>query len=500
MQPYWVATLPSDGPTFPSLQRELRCDVAIVGGGIVGLTAAELLRRAGKSVVVLEARHIGQQATGKSTAKITSQHGLIYRQLAKDFGEEAARSYAQANEAAIRRIAGFVEELGLDCSFERQPAFVYCRDEAQAEALQAEAKVAAQLGLPASFTRHSPLPFPIAGALRFDEQAQFHPARYLIALAKTLAAEGVTIHENTRVTTVESGEPCRLETEGGLAVLANEVIVSTQMPTINDGLLFSKAYPISHPMAAAPIDAERLPEGMFISSEQPSHSLRLDRSLGRPYVVAVGGSYKSGHGDDEMQMAADLERFLCEELGSGPIEYRWTNQDFFSMDGLPFIGRPGSAGHLSVAVGFNAWGITSGTLAGIILADLAQGLSNAWAPLFDASRVKPVAGGPTFLKENVGVAGELLRGHLFESRPDAVEAVPRGEGAVVKVEGETWAVSRREDGQVRALSAICTHMGCVVGWNPIDRTWDCPCHGSRFDDEGRVLSGPATRALERRRA
>lgn len=497
MDDYWTSTLTGPLPARPALQGDLEVDVAVVGAGIVGLTAARLLAEAGKRVALLEARRVGRQATGKSTAKITSQHGLLYRKLISDFGEEAARTYGAANEAAIRHIAGWVAELAIDCGFERKVAYVYGRAEDELEELKAEADAAAGLGLPASFTREVPLPFPVAGALRFDTQAQFNPARYLVGLAAALPA-GASLYEGTRVVQVEDGEPCVLNTDGGATVAARDVVVATQLPTIPEGKFFARAFPIAHPMAAARIDPARAPDGMFISSGQPSHSFRVDRSGGDARLVAVGGTYKPGHTDEGVELAAELERFLKDAFGVTAVEHRWTNEDFVSMDGVPFVGRAsGSSDHLYVATGFNAWGITNGTAAGILLCDLITGRENPWAGLYDAQRVKAASGGPTFLKENLSAAAHLAKGRLFGGRPQEVELAP-GEAGIVEIDGAQLAISKEDDGTLHTVSAICTHLGCVVGWNPIDRTWDCPCHGSRFLADGSVLSGPATQPLERK--
>lgn len=495
MTEYWTAT---SGvlPEFPSLREDLEVDVAIVGAGIVGLTAAELLARGGKSVVVLEARRVGRQATGKSTAKVTSQHGLVYHKLIGDLGEERARAYGAANEAAIRRIADFVEKLPIDCGFERQPAYVYSRTDEGVAAVHAEVEAAARLGLPASSTRDLALPFPVAGAIRFDNQAQFDPVRYLEGLAAGIARHA-RLFERTRAIGIEAGDPCLVHTQDGATVKAANVIVATQMPTIPDGLFFSKAYPFAHPMVAARIEPARAPSGMFLAAGEPSHSFRTDRRQGRTYLVAAGGTYKPGHDDAARTQAADLERFLAEAFGIDTIDHRWTNEDFAPMDGLPFVGRTGAGSPLLVATGFNAWGMTNGTAAGGILADLLLGYDNPWTDLFDASRLKPVSGGPSFLKENFKVAKHFAEGRLF-NKPPGEAALKPGEGVILDQDGERIAVSKDGDGRLHAVSATCTHLGCLVGWNPIDGTWDCPCHGSRFERDGSVLSGPATDPLERR--
>lgn len=491
----WDASAPDTD--FPALAGDVSVDVAIVGGGIVGLTAARLLKQAGRTVAVLEARRIGRQVTGKSTAKITSQHNLVYAKLIKKFGEAGARAYAEANEAAVAQVGSFVREDAIACELEPKPAYVYATSADAFEQLRAEEEAARRLGLPASLEQEVALPFPVTGALRFDGQAQFHPCRYLAGMAQKVPGEGSHVFEETRVTGVEEGEPCRVQTERG-TLAAREVILATHLPFIGEGKFYAKAYPYAHPMLAARIDQASAPEGMFIGAESPTHSFRTAPAEDGLWLVAVGGSYKPGHAHEERELSADLERFVTRHFQASEIGYRWTNEDYYAMDGVPFIGRASSgARHLYVATGFNAWGISGGTVAGMILSDLIAQGSNAWAATFDATRLKPVAGGSGFAKENLEAGKHMLKGHLGR-HPGSLDAVQPGRGEVMKVKGEKLAVYRDESGQLHAVSAVCTHLGCVVGWNETERTWDCSCHGSRFDCDGRMLHGPAVKDLERK--
>ena len=499
---YWTATAGERPVPYPGLTERMEADVAIVGAGIVGLTAAESLVRAGKSVVVLEALRVGNQVTGRSTAKITSQHGLIYSRLIRDFGEAEARIYARANEAAIAYIAELVRSGNIACSFERKSAYLYTRSRQGMKDIENEAVAAIKLGLPAHLSKDSSVPFGdqfgMASALRFDDQAQFNPVQYLRGLA-SMVSETAKLFEMTRVIGVErerEGSHYRVRTEGGGSVRAKDVIIATHLPIVPDGMFFAKAYTISHPMVAAPVDPARIPEGMFLDTGTPSHSFRMDTSSGTPHIVAVGATYKTGVTQEEAKSFDELERFLQENFAIEDVAYRWTNEDFQSMDGLPFIGSASSGSrHLYVATGFNAWGITNGTMGASLIADLILGRENAGAGLFDATRVKPLVGGGEFVKSNFETAKHFVEDRFLTGHPKDLNLNP-GQAGIAKHGDKTVAAYRDEAGALHTVSAVCTHMGCIVGWNATDRTWDCPCHGSRFAYDGTVLHGPATSALK----
>jgi glycine/D-amino acid oxidase-like deaminating enzyme len=332
---YWAATAPATD--FPPLAGDIDVDVAIVGGGIVGITAARLLKEAGLRAAVIEGRKVGRQVTGKSTAKITSQHELIYHRLTEKFGEDGARTYAEANQAAIGRITDLARRHGIDCDLEPKAAYVYARAEQHLPAIEREVEAARRVGLPASFVRDPGLPYPVAGAVRFDDQAQFHPCKYVAGLARTIPGDGCHVFEDTRALDVEPG---RVLTARGV-VEARHVIVAAHLPLGKAGFFFAEPYPHSHCMVAAPIDPAKAPEGMFISVDQPTRSIRTHRGEdGRLRVVAVGSGYKPGHTDEERKGFEDLECFLRDELGVQTIEYRWTNMDYGSMDGVPLGSAP----------------------------------------------------------------------------------------------------------------------------------------------------------------
>ncbi|MDQ2633453.1 MAG: FAD-dependent oxidoreductase [Pseudomonadota bacterium] len=477
---------------------DLELDVAIVGGGMVGLHCAHLLRQARLGVGLFEARRIGRQATGKSTAKITSQHGAKYRSLVKDFGKEGAQLYASANQRAVSEIAGLGNSLPNQAGVERRNAYVFARTKQEADDLREEAKVAADLGLPAEFVPDAGLPFETQGALRFSDQYQFDPYLYLTGLAKAIRVSGGQVYENSRVDEIEKGDPFTLRVNGNL-VKARIVVVATQMPIVGDGLFFARAFPLAHPIAAVPMPSGLELDGMYISAGSPSFSLRTANRDNDRYLMVAGPEFKPGEQTGQAKAVDQMRAFLGRSFDAWEPTHLWINEDFRSMDGIPFVGQATSDDpNLLVATGFGAWGISQGYVAAEVLAHRILDKEHPCRDLFDATRIKPVAGGPTFVSENVKTAAHLVGDRYFGGKTVELETIAAGQGGIVNHDSELLAVRRGAGGELTALSASCTHLGCIVDWNPVDRTWDCPCHGSRFDEDGEVLSGPATARLEGR--
>lgn len=494
---YWIdSTPPTSYAPAPS---ELDVDVAVLGGGIAGLSIARALKQEGRTVAVVEAARIAQGVTGNTTAKITASHGRLYAYLLRTFGDERARQYAASQQAAIEQIVRTVEAEGIDCDLVRTPSYVYTEDPAEVDALREEADAAGACGLPASFTTDVPLPYAVAGAVRYDDQARFHPRKYLLHLAAGLPGEGSHVFEETRALDVDEGTPCTVTTDRGV-VRARDVVVATHVPFLDRGLYFARQFPVRDYVMAAPIDRERAPDGMFLSTESPTHSVRVTEDAGRTLLIVGGEGHPPGRADDTAERYDRLETWTRERFGTGESTHCWSAQDYTSTDRVPFIGRfwPG-AKRLWVATAFGAWGMTNSAVAGMVLADLVTGQDNAWAALYDPGRLTPV--GPkvrSFAKENVAVAKELASGYLSPGDAGSPDELAPGQAAVIRTGLTKTAVYRDPDGQTHAVSARCTHLGCIVAWNAAETSWDCPCHGSRFDVDGAVLQGPAVQPLEGR--
>ncbi|WP_226479620.1 FAD-dependent oxidoreductase [Natrinema amylolyticum] len=503
----WLATTPKTD--YGPLEDGLAVDVAVVGGGITGLTAAIELKEAGRTVAVLESDRIVESTTGHTTAKLTSQHGLIYDTLISAFSERKARQYAAANEAAIDAVERRVEAEGIDCDFRRTAAYTYAASSGDVETIRNEVDAAQRLGLPASYVEETPLPFDVPGAVRFDEQAAFHPRKYLLAIAKGVHGDGSYVFEGTRALDIDPGSPCRVETEHG-EVVADDVVVATHFPVLDRAGYFARMHPHRAYLLAVRI-AGTPPEGMYYNTASPSATMRTysvaddAESTGDEDgdLLLVGGqSHKpSVSGVPTSERYRRCEAFAREHFDVESVEYRWSTMDYEPVDEVPFIGRidPLSE-HVYVGTGFNGWGMTTGTAAGMILSDLIVEGSSPWADVFDPQRFTPKASAKSFLEENATVGGSFV-GDRIKSLLASLEArgsdgLPDpGEARVVRRTDQPLGVYRDGEGTTHAVSATCPHMGCLVRWNDAEETWDCPCHGSRFTHEGEVLSGPAVEGL-----
>ena len=486
---FWLATKPD--LEFAPLAGDVAVDVAVLGGGITGITTALLLKQAGKTVALVELHRIGHGVTGNTTAKLTSGHGLVYAKLTETHGPDVARIYAESNEAGLAKVVELVGAHGIDCDLERSDNYVYSTAPADAAKLREEVRAAQQAGLNADFVDELALPFTVAGAVRLREQAQFHPAKYLAALAELIDGDGSHVFEETGATGVEEGDPTTVTTNGG-TIRANDVVVATHMPFVDRGLHFAKAHPEMSYVVAAPVESP--PAGMYLSISEPKRSIRSTPDRGGRLLLLGGEGHPVGRDADTRRRYDALERDLAGWFGAGDAQYRWSAHDYLPVDGLPYIGRvTGGAKRLHVATGFAKWGMTKGTLAAMILTDEILGRPNPWAQVYDASRLDLTHSIGGLLTANAQVAARFVGDRLSA---DAIDSIAKGGGAVVRQGLSQLAVHRDDDGQLHALSARCTHLGCIVAWNPAERTWDCPCHGSRFDTDGRVVEGPATDGLE----
>jgi glycine/D-amino acid oxidase-like deaminating enzyme/nitrite reductase/ring-hydroxylating ferredoxin subunit len=486
----WMQTTPDAG--LPVLEADRRADVAVVGAGITGVLTALFLAEAGADVAVVEADVVGGGVTGHTTAKLSSLHRLMYADLVAGPGTDTARAHGAANQAGIDTIERLARELRIECDFRRRDHLTYATDESELADVRAEVEAAEAVGLPASFAARTPLPWPVAGAVRFADQAEFHPRRFVLGVVEELRRRGVPVFEHSPATGVHDGEPCEIRTPRA-TLRAERVVVATHFPFLDRGLYFARMHPERSYSIAVSLAADPPPE-MFISAGAPTRSLRSHPVDGRELLILGGEGHKVGQGGDTRDRFAALERFAREHFDVEAIEYRWSSQDNMPADGLPFVGRlwPLSS-RLYVATGFRTWGLAQAPAAAELLRDLILDRPNPLAEVYDPQRVE-LRGATSLVKENADVALHFF-GDRLAKRGAAGGELPAGEGRVVSRGGRQVALARDEEGTLHAVSARCTHLGCIVGFNAAERSWDCPCHGSRFGLDGRVLQGPAVSPL-----
>ncbi len=492
-EPYWLAS--TSRTSYPALERDLKVDVVIAGGGMVGITSAYILKKAGLKVAVLEAGRIIQGATGHTTGKITSQHGLIYNRIKNYMGNERAQQYAAANESAISTICRLIKNEGIDCDFHWEPAYIFTLADSYIQKVADEAYTAESFGIKAAYIESIPLPFKVKGAVRFDGQARFHPRKYLLALAGKIEGDGSYIFENTRVVDMKEGSPCTLITREGRRVAADYAILATHFPCYDGrGFYFARMYAEKSYALALKVK-EKFLGGMYITAEDPGRSLRSQEHDGDELLIVSGEHHKTGHGTNLMQHYNNLLKFAHEHYEVQEPLYRWSTQDYTTLDKVPYVGRLTSK-HQNVftATGFKKWGMTNSTVSATIITDLITKGENPWTEVYDPSRFIPNPSVTSFITMNAGVAASLVSGKLKPAAQDI--ELEKGEADIVELEGQKMGVFKDEREQLHTVDTTCTHMGCELKWNDAERSWDCPCHGSRFTWEGEIIEGPAVNELQ----
>jgi glycine/D-amino acid oxidase-like deaminating enzyme/nitrite reductase/ring-hydroxylating ferredoxin subunit len=487
----WIDT--AAGRRFEPLRGEVEADVAVVGGGIVGVATAHRLKAVGRSVAVVEAGRLLEGTTGHTTAKLTAGHGRIYTYLERQFGRKASRRYAEASEWGIAEVERLSRELNIDCDFERAANVVYSIDPGDIDDLRQEADTARRAGLDAAFTTEIDLPYPVTGAVTVEGEAQFHPRKLLLALADRVTGDGGHVFEASRVTSIRHGDPCEVRTQGGV-VRARHVVVATQLPVLYRGLHFARAFPKRHYAIAGP--ADRMPPGMYISTETPPHSIRTVPADGERLLLVLGESHPTGQEKDTESRFGRVAEWAADRFGLREVRYRWSAQDWYSADRVPLIG-PISwwSPRVLAAAGFGGWGMAPGIAASRVLSELILGEESEWASLFSPRRAK-LGALPKLGAENAKVGMRWTRDRVPRPARTLADLEP-DEGGIVRSGGRRVAAYRDANGTVHAVSPRCTHLGCEVAWNAAERSWDCPCHGSRFGVDGEVLNAPATSPLER---
>jgi glycine/D-amino acid oxidase-like deaminating enzyme/nitrite reductase/ring-hydroxylating ferredoxin subunit len=493
---YWIESGPL--PEFAPLAEDAEADVAIVGAGITGLTAAWLLAKEGARVVVLEASRVLRGTTGHTTAKVTTQHHLIYDELINHFGRDNARLYYEANRDALEFIRGRVQEWNIDCDWAEEDAYVYVTEKRSVEKLEKELRAYDTLGIAGELAAEIPLPVGAAAALVKRKQARFHPLRYMRRLLDEAVRLGARVHEKTTAVAAEaeSGRAV-VRTADGRRVRCKTVVAASHYPFINlTGGLVARLH-VDRSCVVAIRTKRPYPGGMYISADEPRRSLRLANSPDGPLVLIGGENHRTGAEEDTLRRYAALAEYGERLFGVESVAYRWSAQDIITTDKVPYVGPPDKdKPNILVATGYRKWGMTGGTAAAMLLADLALYRGNKYAELFSPARFHADPDLGKLVGTNAQVAGFFLAGKL--TAPDRTpESLGPDEGAVVTLNGKRAGAYRDSKGVLHLVDTTCTHLGCEVRWNAGERTWDCPCHGSRFDYEGNVVEGPALKPLAR---
>ena len=495
---YWKDT--ESIPGYPALDRDLDVDVVVVGAGITGLTAAYLLQRSGKTVAVLERMRVGGVDSMATTAHVTCVTDKNLAELVSHFGRDHAQAVWDAGFAAIEQIEAIVNTERIDCHWKRVSGVKHlplaADSQDDAKTLQEEARLAREFGFDAAFVEVTP--YVKRPAVVFGGQARFHPRRYLRALADRINRNGSFIFEDTPCDEVVD-DPLSVKARGR-TITCQYIVLATHTPLMGKTniasatLLQTKLYLYTSYVVGGRVAKGAVPDLLFWDTADPYHYLRIDERADHDVVIFGGNDHKTGQVEDTVACFEQLEAAARRAIPSLEITYRWSGQVIETNDGLPFIGE--SSSRQFAATGYAGNGMTFGTLAGMMAHDACAGLKNPWQELFDVGRTKVRGGAWDYLKQNVDYPYYMIRDRIVGPEGTSLRALHAGEGKILEIRGDRVAAYRSPDGKVTMVSPVCTHMGCVVEWNRAEKTWDCPCHGSRFLPDGKVLSGPAETPLE----
>ena len=545
MKSYWIKSVEeNDRVKFDALEENCKTDICIIGGGLTGLTTAYNLSKYKIRTVLIEKDEIGRQASGNSTAKITSQHGLIYKYLTDSKGKEFARKYYEANERAINKIEEIIQKENIDCGFEHVPAYIFTQSIQEVEKIKDEVDAVNAFGGKAKLIEAKDiainklnsvdkvdnsneklkisgdniekenlnlekdvvkermkqiLPIKALIGMEFENQAQFNPYKYANALAKICSNSGVKLYEHSKavdVDTEDGDEYYVITLENGCKIKAKYLIIATKYPIVNiPGFYFMKMYQ-STSYAVAMQTKQRLFEGMYINSEEPTISLRTAKIGDEYLLIVVGSDHKTGAPIDlsnSYRYLEEIAKSLCPE---GSIKYHWNPEECITLDKIPYIGKfSGLWENAYVATGFNKWGITTSHIAAEIITDQILGQENEYEEIFKATRVEPVKN----RKEVGNMVKESINSLIvrkLEVPQEEANQIQAGEGKIVEVNGQKIGIYKDEKGEVYKVNPICKHLGCELAWNNLEKTWDCPCHGSRYEYKGNLIYGPSVKNLD----
>jgi len=493
MKSLWIETTKNELNLKP-LEKDEETEVCIIGAGLFGLTTAYYLTQLGKKVIVLEKGDIGEKVSGNTTGKITSQHGLFYDHLIKDYGKEYAHQYLKANEEAIKNIKEIIDREQIECEFTEKKAYVYALNEDEVLDIEKEVDAANKIGKDAKLVTETDLPFKVKTAIEFDGQAQFHPRKYMMGLAKSIIKDN-KIYNFTTVTDVEkSGDDFIVYTDSG-NIHSKYVVLATHYPIINaPGFHFLKMYQSTSYIIAIETDS-KLPQGMYINDKPPIYSFRTAQYNGKEILLIGGSDHKTGEPIPDNSKYEDLEKKAKELYPDCKVLFRWNTRDCISLDKIPYIGEFSNLmKNMYIGTGFKKWGMTFSNIAANIVTDMIMGRQNKYAKTFEATRMNPIKNRwevKNMVKESV----QSIVLNKFKIGANSIDEIENDNGAIIEIDGDNVGIYKDTEGKIYAVKPVCTHLGCLLSWNNLDKTWDCPCHGSRFDYMGKNIYEPARKNL-----
>lgn len=496
MNSFWIESTIEKG-SYDSLAKDISCDVCIIGAGLFGLSTAYYLSKKGLKVIVLDKSAIGTKVSGHTTAKITSQHGLIYDYLINSFGFDIAKKYLNANEQAIKNIKNIIDNENIECDFENQSNYIYSTKKEDDEKIKKEALALKSLGFKTQLVKETQLPFDINSALMFPNQAKFHPRKYMLGLCNCILKNSGKIFTNTLVYNIKREDKSYLTYTNNFKINSKYVVLATHYPIINfPGLYFTKMYQETSYIIG--VDTETsLFDGMYISSSAPTYSYRTVKFQNKKLLLLGGANHKTGEENINYNSTFGiLEKKAKELYPNSTVLYKWNTRDCITLDKVPYIGEFSSLiPDLYVGTGFNKWGMTSTNVAANIITDKILNIENKYEEAFTSTRLKPIKN----IEEMTNMLKQTTTSLLIDKLKiptDTLNSIEKDEGCIVEIDGTKIGVYKDNSGKIYAVKPTCSHLGCLLTWNSIDKTWDCPCHGSRFNFDGKNIYDPAIKDLE----
>jgi glycine/D-amino acid oxidase-like deaminating enzyme/nitrite reductase/ring-hydroxylating ferredoxin subunit len=490
----WQANMPPY-PSTAAIPPTDVMDVLIVGGGITGVTSALLLQLAGKKCVLAEAQTLCFGTSGGTTAHLNTLLDHPYSEIESKFGEKNAQLLGRATREALQLIRSNVQQYQIDCGFEEQKGYMYAQNDDQIKELEDILKASQKAGIIMEYTQEIPIDVPFKKAVSFEGQAKFHPSRYIYSLAKAFEDAGGILLQGCRITKLETNEIIEATSKYGIIKSKNIIWATHIPPGVN--LLHFRCAPYRSYAMAIKLKGNAYPNGLIYDMYDPYHYFRSQQIDGEQFFIAGGEDHKTAHEKNTAECFDKLESYLRKYFDIDNIVYKWSSQYFEPADGLPYIGHlPGNPENVFVATGFGGNGMTCGTISAILLSDILTNGRSDYQDLFDPNRLKPIAGFANFVKQQADVVGKMISGHVSAEKITELSEIAHGEARVVKYEDHKLAIYKDEAGNVHAVNPVCPHAKCIVEWNNAEQSWDCPCHGSRFNADGVMLTGPASFDLE----